>query len=416
MKYHVLLPQDEGVGGAMDYYQWQAILRSVSALRGYHWVYQDRLKPWLVAELLILRPEMPRSLLSCYDEITQYLDLLAQAYGGKRGECHRFAGELHARLRYGRIQDIFQAGAARVPDRRHRGDEDPRPGNQRPLSLLNRSQSNGRAMQLQVKHQTTYRYDAPVSYTIQSLRLSPRPHHGLSVLSWRVQADGRRELPFFTDGFGNIVHSHSINRTHDCITLLVEGEVETTDTAGILRGGAEPLPPAFYLRSTPLTVADGAIEALAAENGHGKSTIERLHRLMIAVRERVDYRLGATDVATTAAEALARGVGVCQDHSHIFIAAARHHGIPARYVGGYLWTGVETQEYSASHAWVEAYVQDLGWVGFDAANCICPTAAYIRTSIGLDYSSAMPVRGIRRGESAEDLTVRVSVTAGAGDQ
>jgi uncharacterized alpha-E superfamily protein len=110
VKYHVLLPQDEGVGGAMDYYQWQAILRSVSALRGYHWVYQDRLKPWLVAELLILRPEMPRSLLSCYEQITQYLDLLAQAYGGKRGECHRFAGELYARLRYGRIQDIFQAG------------------------------------------------------------------------------------------------------------------------------------------------------------------------------------------------------------------------------------------------------------------------------------------------------------------
>src|SRR6185503_14509336 len=69
VKYHVLLPRDEGVGGAMDYYQWQAILRSVSALRGYHWVYQDRLKPWLVAELLILRPEMPRSLLSCYEQI-----------------------------------------------------------------------------------------------------------------------------------------------------------------------------------------------------------------------------------------------------------------------------------------------------------------------------------------------------------
>jgi transglutaminase-like putative cysteine protease len=191
--------------------------------------------------------------------------------------------------------------------------------------------------------------------------------------------------------------------------LLVEGEVETTDTAGILRGGAEPLPPAFYLRSTPLTVADGAIEALAAENGHGKSTIERLHRLMIAVRERVDYRLGATDVATTAAEALARGVGVCQDHSHIFIAAARHHGIPARYVGGYLWTGVETQEYSASHAWVEAYVQDLGWVGFDAANGICTTDAHARVAIGLDYLGAAPVRGTRYGGGAETLTVAVKV-------
>ncbi|HEX4573288.1 MAG TPA: transglutaminase family protein [Dongiaceae bacterium] len=267
-----------------------------------------------------------------------------------------------------------------------------------------------------MKHQTVYRYNEPVSYTIQSLRLTPRPHQGLAVLSWRVQADGRRELPSFTDGFGNLVHSYSVNRTHDSITLLVEGQVDTTDTAGILRESSEPLPPLFYLRSTPLTTADEAIETLAIEAGRGKSSLERLHRLMIAVRARVDYQLGATHTATTAAEALAQGVGVCQDHSHIFIAAARRLTIPARYVGGYLWTGVETHEYGASHAWAEAYVEDLGWVGFDAANCICPTAAYIRSSIGLDYTSAMPVRGIRRGKSAEELAVRVAVTAGAGDQ
>jgi uncharacterized alpha-E superfamily protein len=110
VKYHVLLPHHEGIGGALDYYHWQAILRSVSALRSYHWVYQERLKPWLVAELLLLRPEMPRSLLSCYEQIVRQLDLLEAAYGGKRGECHRIAGELHARLRFGRIQDIFQSG------------------------------------------------------------------------------------------------------------------------------------------------------------------------------------------------------------------------------------------------------------------------------------------------------------------
>jgi uncharacterized alpha-E superfamily protein len=109
VKYHVLLPKHEDVGGALDFYHWQAILRSVSALRSYHWVYQ-RLQPWLVAELLILRPEMPRSLLSCYDQITRHLDLLAEVYGGKRGECHRLAGAMHARLRYGRIKDIFQSG------------------------------------------------------------------------------------------------------------------------------------------------------------------------------------------------------------------------------------------------------------------------------------------------------------------
>ncbi len=110
VKYYVLLPQHEGVGGVLDYYQWQSILRSVSALRAYHWVYHDRLQPWHVAELLILRREMPRSLISCYDQITRYLDLIAEAYGGKRGECHRLAGEAHARLRYGKIQQIFQAG------------------------------------------------------------------------------------------------------------------------------------------------------------------------------------------------------------------------------------------------------------------------------------------------------------------
>jgi len=110
VKYHLLLPEHEGVGGALDYYQWRAILHSASALRSYHWVYHDRLKPWLVAELLILRPEMPRSLRSCYDQITRDLDLLAESYGGKRGECHRLAGELHARLRFGRMQDIFQSG------------------------------------------------------------------------------------------------------------------------------------------------------------------------------------------------------------------------------------------------------------------------------------------------------------------
>ena len=110
VKYHVLMPRHEGVGGALDYYHWQAILRSVSALRSYHWVYQDRLKPWLVAELLLLRPEMPRSLLSCYEQIIRHLEMLTEAYGGKHGECHRIAGELHAKLRFGRIQDIFQSG------------------------------------------------------------------------------------------------------------------------------------------------------------------------------------------------------------------------------------------------------------------------------------------------------------------
>jgi len=109
VKYNVLLPRTEPVGGMLDYYQWTAILRSVSALRAYHWIYRDRLQPWHVAELLILRPEMPRSLVSALGELVRYLDLLGDAYGS-RGECHRLAGEMHAQLRYGRIERIFQEG------------------------------------------------------------------------------------------------------------------------------------------------------------------------------------------------------------------------------------------------------------------------------------------------------------------
>ncbi len=266
-------------------------------------------------------------------------------------------------------------------------------------------------MNLRVRHQTVYRYETPVSYAIQTLRLSPRPHDGLRVVNWRVEASGRDDLPFFVDGFGNMVHTHSINRQHDSITLLVEGEVETEDMAGIVRGGLEPLPEIFFLRTTALTMADEAIADLADGAAGEGSPLDRLHRLMNAVRDRLDYEIGVTDTTTTAAQALNQGAGVCQDHAHVFIAAARLLGIPARYVGGYLWRGTAAQESEASHAWAEAYVENLGWVGFDASNRICPTHAYIRSSVGLDYAAAAPVRGVRRGNSTESLAVRIAISA-----
>ena len=110
VKYHVLLPSYSGVGGLLDYYQWTSILRSVSAVRAYQWVYRDEVKPWNVAELLLLRPEMPRSLRSCYDDVAACLDAISTAHGGTRGECHRRAGAVAAKLRYARIDDIFQSG------------------------------------------------------------------------------------------------------------------------------------------------------------------------------------------------------------------------------------------------------------------------------------------------------------------
>jgi uncharacterized alpha-E superfamily protein len=109
VKYHLLLPEREQVGGGLDYFQWTTILREVSALTAYHWVYRDSVKPWLVADLLILNPQMPRSLASCYDVAVRHLDMLAEAYG-QRGQSQRLANRVHSKMASARIEDIFQSG------------------------------------------------------------------------------------------------------------------------------------------------------------------------------------------------------------------------------------------------------------------------------------------------------------------
>jgi transglutaminase-like putative cysteine protease len=129
------------------------------------------------------------------------------------------------------------------------------------------------------------------------------------------------------------------------------------------------------------------------------------------VRERVSYRQGATGSETTAAEALALGAGVCQDHAHLFVAACRSLGIPARYVAGYLWPGENGTEPQAGHAWAEAFVDETGWVGFDPSNRTLQDERYVRVGIGLDCRSAAPVRGIHRGGAAETLSVALNVKA-----
>lgn len=263
-------------------------------------------------------------------------------------------------------------------------------------------------MRLTVRHQTEYRYSQPIAYAIQTLRLTPRSHDGMAVLSWRVRGEGRGELPSFVDGFGNITHCHTVNRPHAFTVVAVEGEVETRPGDGVVRGAIETLPTGFYLRTTPLTAVTPEIDALAGEIGDRTSLFDRLTAVMEVVRARVAYRAGITTAVTSAGEALRAGAGVCQDHAHLFIAMCRTLGVPARYVGGYLWTG-ETAPVEASHAWAEAYVPGHGWIGFDAANRTRPDETYIRTAIGLDYWSAAPIRGVRRGPAEERLGVSVQV-------
>lgn len=272
-------------------------------------------------------------------------------------------------------------------------------------------------MRIRVSYTTTYSYASSARAILQRLRLTPRAHDFQQVLNWRVEADSDVRLTAGEDAYGNVVHTLSTDRPVQGLTLSVAGEVRTVEASGLVAGGLERLPPAVYLRDTALTVADEAMKAHAARvaDEAGPEPLARLHGLMRSLHEEVAFDTEATAVTGAASEAFAIKSGVCQDLSHIFVAMARRLGVPARYVSGHLARGDGQIDQEAAHAWAEAYVPTLGWVGFDPANGVCPTDAYIRVAIGLDYLDAAPVRGARTGGGEESMIVRLRV-AEAGQQ
>ncbi|MNS09060.1 Transglutaminase-like superfamily protein [compost metagenome] len=263
-------------------------------------------------------------------------------------------------------------------------------------------------MLIRIDHATTYSYQQAPRSIIQMLRLTPRPTEGQHIRRWDIETDVDARLRRREDAFGNIVHALYVDAPTERLTLRVSGEVETTDLAGAVRAGPERLSPLVYLRETSLTARDKAISALATAQSRG-GKLDRLHDLMRAIHKEMRFEIGATTASHTAAEALKLGRGVCQDYAHLFISAARCMGAPARYVSGHLFRsdGLSSQE--AAHAWAEAYVEDLGWIGFDPANGICPTDAYVRVAVGLDYLGAAPVRGSSYGGGTEHLAVQLDV-------
>ncbi|MFA5950216.1 MAG: transglutaminase family protein [Hyphomicrobium sp.] len=273
-------------------------------------------------------------------------------------------------------------------------------------------------MLIEIRHTTTYRYQTPARYSIQSLRLTPPSFDGQEVLSWTISAPGFDKAVQFRDGFGNTVHLATMSGLHEGIAIEASGIVETEDRCGIIRGLNEAAPRRVFLRETAKTLPDKAIRDLARKIGGGresKDSLDCLHALMNEVRDAVEYEIGATHEHTSAAEALAAGKGVCQDHAHVFISAARVLGIPARYVNGYFLSGTLAPS-EAHHAWAEAWVEGLGWVGFDPANGMCPTERYVRLACGFDASTASPIRGTQRGGENEALDVKVEVEQQGGQQ
>ncbi|CAN5217881.1 transglutaminase family protein [soil metagenome] len=269
-------------------------------------------------------------------------------------------------------------------------------------------------MRLHIRHETVYTYETPATRATETLRLTPRGHDGQFIVNWRIDVDRDVHLDHAVDPFGNSVHSFTAEGPLDGLTIVAGGNVETQETNGTLSGQIERFPPVLFLRDTALTTSDESIRAFAdttaAATGSG-GRLALLHNLTDAVKERIAFDADATNTGSAAIDAFRLGHGVCQDLAHIYITAARHLGIPARYASGYLYDS-ERQKPHAGHAWAEAFVEDLGWVGFDATNGMCPTESYVRLAVGLDYLGAAPVRGVHYGGSGEKLAVRVTITPG----
>ena len=266
-------------------------------------------------------------------------------------------------------------------------------------------------MRIRIVHRTSYRYDMPATGVIQMLRLTPRNHDSQFVVRWRIDVSADCRLDQHEDAFGNITHVFTADGPLSELLVSVDGDVETYDTGGVVAGAVERFPPSLYLRETPLTQLDPALAAFATQVGQdiGADALKTLHGLMRRLHQEVVYDTNPTQSTTTAAEAFALRRGVCQDLTHIFIAAARSLAIPARYVGGYFHRDDGADEQEAGHAWAEAFVPGLGWVAFDAANGLCATDAHVRVAVGLDYLGAAPLRGTRYGGGGEVMSVKVRV-------
>jgi transglutaminase-like putative cysteine protease len=286
-------------------------------------------------------------------------------------------------------------------------------------------------MRIRIRHQTIYRYEVPPSGVIQILRLTPRNHEGQYVVDWRIDMTADSRLSCHEDAFGNIVHTFTADGPVSEISVQVEGDVETQDTSGIIRGAVERFPPSLFLRETALTAPDAAIHEFArtlpeAVGGTPSGDVLKLLHLLLdrlhsdparATGPAPPTATGPSLPTATAAQAFACGGRESQDLAHIFIATARSLGVPARYVAGYFHDPESLADYETGHAWTEAFVPGLGWVGFDPVNGICPTDAHVRVAVGLDYQSAAPVRASRYGGGSEARSVAITVSPrGQADQ
>ncbi|MBT2186924.1 transglutaminase family protein [Sphingobium nicotianae] len=266
-------------------------------------------------------------------------------------------------------------------------------------------------MRISIRHETRYDYAEPAGGVVMRLRLKPASSNAQTVERWSVSVNGKPVERWILNGYGDAEAVWRAGSRIEAVTIVAEGDVRTVDAAGILRPTDGAPRPALFLRHTPLAEADEAIGAFAERARSPNGPLASLHLLKDLVHDEIVYRAGVTSMETTAADAFALKAGVCQDQSQIFIAAARSLGIPARYVTGYLQDPERPDDEHQGHAWAEAFVDGLGWIGFDCTLGRCPMDGHVRLACGLDAADAAPIRGVMLLGAETQLSHDVQIEA-----
>ena len=261
-------------------------------------------------------------------------------------------------------------------------------------------------MQLKIRHRTEYRYETPVRYSIQELRLSPLSSAGQQVDKWKISTPIKATSS--TDTFGNLCSVFVQENPYTSMMIEAEGEVHTQD-AFEFTDDAKAVSPYYLLQQTNLTEPTEEMLKYFAASLPKKNSAEEVLKLATAVQKAIEYSPGQTNFASTAAQSFAMKYGVCQDHAHVMLGLCRASNIPARYVSGYFFA--EESPNLASHAWID-FCSDIDkgiWTSVDITHACLTDARHIRLAIGRDYFSAAPVKGVRSGGGGEELSASISI-------
>ena len=278
-----------------------------------------------------------------------------------------------------------------------------------------------------IEHVTRYRYSLPVSGCVMSLCLQPRQDPSQRLLRFEIETDPPAPVNAEADSFGNTKHVLNIHREHRALEIAARSTVERTPAAPIpdsLSPGAweeiRPRRDSFthwdFTHPSPLTRPSPALAAFVDRQGIEPEgdPLHALQRLSSTLYQSFDYVPGSTSAVSPVDHILETGRGVCQDSAHAMIAIARSWGVPARYVSGYLSVTDLAQAHapapqSATHAWVECHLPELGWVGFDATNDSLAGQGHVPLAVGRDYRDVAPTSGVFRGGGESRIEVEVHV-------